>query len=417
MKFSWIVLLVSFQLHVWPALGQDHPSSEETPEMTDQIKQALERARADIEKFGWHLVMVPGADNKPGFVYTLGLWENYGHPEVIVFGSGPNPKGFAFALKKLAERVVAGESFKDGTISKKAFRDHDGAVKNVLPIYRHSYFGIAGRHYGNFSFPSVQLFWPDAKGLFMWQSGFEASLLPFQRALFQDNLILAGIGWEELALLAESQGQKPIHASLEELWITLPPASPQEDWLETWRWHIGEDAELLKVTVFGDVLLKKPDGMFHWLDSGSGQYQAIAERESDLLPIFAENPGFLFHQTVLLHSRLLDYKLQDGEVYSWINYLATGGLEHIDNVSAVPFKVHLHDSGKVFQQAKAGTMQEYTEQLAQDDGVEYEVVKNSEGQYSIWPAHKTVPSGWVKAGQTGIQRSLCGFYRKGLEKT
>ena len=31
----------------------------------------------------------------------------------------------------------------------------------------------------------------------------------------------------------------------------------------------------------------------------------------------------------------------------------------------------------------------------------YRVVVNQEDQYSIWPAHKDLPAGWVEAGKSG----------------
>ncbi len=33
----------------------------------------------------------------------------------------------------------------------------------------------------------------------------------------------------------------------------------------------------------------------------------------------------------------------------------------------------------------------------------YHVVVNDEGQYSIWPAHLSVPAGWLEVGKTGTQ--------------
>ena len=37
--------------------------------------------------------------------------------------------------------------------------------------------------------------------------------------------------------------------------------------------------------------------------------------------------------------------------------------------------------------------------------LQYEVVVNDEGQYSIWMSEKTVPAGWSKAGVAGNKQT------------
>jgi MbtH protein len=39
----------------------------------------------------------------------------------------------------------------------------------------------------------------------------------------------------------------------------------------------------------------------------------------------------------------------------------------------------------------------------QDDPTIYDVVVNHEEQYSIWPASRSLPAGWLKAGKTGTK--------------
>ena len=41
---------------------------------------------ADIEKFGWTVLLLEATDYLPSFAYTVGLWKNYKHPEIISFG-------------------------------------------------------------------------------------------------------------------------------------------------------------------------------------------------------------------------------------------------------------------------------------------------------------------------------------------
>jgi MbtH protein len=41
-----------------------------------------------------------------------------------------------------------------------------------------------------------------------------------------------------------------------------------------------------------------------------------------------------------------------------------------------------------------------------DDGRTYEVVRNTAGQYSIWPADRQVPAGWDAVGHRGL-KTVC----------
>ena len=39
--------------------------------------------------------------------------------------------------------------------------------------------------------------------------------------------------------------------------------------------------------------------------------------------------------------------------------------------------------------------------MVNDETVNYRVVKNDEGQYSIWPETRELPDGWAQVGFTG----------------
>ena len=40
------------------------------------------------------------------------------------------------------------------------------------------------------------------------------------------------------------------------------------------------------------------------------------------------------------------------------------------------------------------------------DTIDYRVLLNSEGQHSLWPAFRDIPTGWTAVGPTG-KRQLC----------
>ncbi|MDD5467701.1 MAG: MbtH family NRPS accessory protein [Anaerolineales bacterium] len=45
----------------------------------------------------------------------------------------------------------------------------------------------------------------------------------------------------------------------------------------------------------------------------------------------------------------------------------------------------------------------------EEDDLVYEVVFNQEDQYSIWPRHKEIPLGWMKAGKSGTKTECLAY--------
>lgn len=44
-----------------------------------------------------------------------------------------------------------------------------------------------------------------------------------------------------------------------------------------------------------------------------------------------------------------------------------------------------------------------------DPNAEFEVVQNSEGQYSIWPTFREIPQGWEKVGKRGNNETCMNY--------
>ena len=47
-----------------------------------------EKFRQIISDYGWHVMQVRNREEETGptFSYSTGLWENFNHPEIIIFG-------------------------------------------------------------------------------------------------------------------------------------------------------------------------------------------------------------------------------------------------------------------------------------------------------------------------------------------
>ena len=46
-----------------------------------------------------------------------------------------------------------------------------------------------------------------------------------------------------------------------------------------------------------------------------------------------------------------------------------------------------------------------------DDVLQYDVVVNDEGQYSVWPAHRPTPGGWRAVGVRGTRDECLAHIR------
>ena len=43
------------------------------------------------------------------------------------------------------------------------------------------------------------------------------------------------------------------------------------------------------------------------------------------------------------------------------------------------------------------------------DETVYQAVVNQEGQYSLWPAHRSLPNGWEAAGRQGTKEECLAY--------
>lgn len=141
--------------------------SNELKTYSDPEKKILD----DVEKYGFHVGIIPEDEYLPGFAYTIGLFKTYKHPEIIVFGL--NNEVMHRILNSLGEEIKSGKTFSPN-------KDYDNIISGfpiklieVKKEYYRDYFGYAGWFYDNkFDFPAYQLVWTDKEKKYPWESGF-----------------------------------------------------------------------------------------------------------------------------------------------------------------------------------------------------------------------------------------------------
>lgn len=135
-----------------------------------------------VAQHGWAVQLIPGEGAEPPFAYTVGLFESYGHPEIITFGLALEV--MKELLDACGDRVKRGEQLPVGTRFDGILDAYPVALRQVRAAGSYErHVGYAGWFYGGWSFPLLQLVWPDREGRFPGDRGAPASLIERQPLL------------------------------------------------------------------------------------------------------------------------------------------------------------------------------------------------------------------------------------------
>jgi hypothetical protein len=143
------------------------------------------RVRADIERSGWHVVILPPEGGTPGWMHTIGLQERFDHPELIVFGSDLERLGPL--VNHLGERVRAGERYAEAADVEGILTDQPLAFRPVVGKWTSAFLGNAAWHYRSETVPTIQCFWPDPGGRFPWEPEADPTWRDDQPLLFEEQ--------------------------------------------------------------------------------------------------------------------------------------------------------------------------------------------------------------------------------------
>ncbi len=131
-----------------------------------------EQIARHIEAHGWHCLHV-GASNgdEDPFSYSIGFWQRFQAPEVMVFGLGES-QSHALLAACLAQ-LEAGARFEPGVENDSLL---GGGYKVVFKVVGEDrfpeYLGTAMRYYEDRPFPALVMFLPDREHRFAWDEGY-----------------------------------------------------------------------------------------------------------------------------------------------------------------------------------------------------------------------------------------------------
>ena len=131
---------------------------------------AERKTLSDVKKHGLQIIHVFGNEDNPHFSYTVGLFESYLHPEIIIIGL--KRELAQVLLNNMAYDIKNGKNYTVGEF-------HEGVLDDFLCYfgevpkseYKESV-GWAIWFYEGSDFPLIQCVYPTVSGKFAWEKNF-----------------------------------------------------------------------------------------------------------------------------------------------------------------------------------------------------------------------------------------------------
>ena len=96
---------------------------------------------ADVAQSGLHVVCGASIGGAPAFAYSIGLFRSFDHPEVAIFGLASG--ALEGAVRRVGERVRAGQRFDEGDVADGIVQGRAVAFRRIVPRHYPPYLGYA----------------------------------------------------------------------------------------------------------------------------------------------------------------------------------------------------------------------------------------------------------------------------------
>jgi hypothetical protein len=137
--------------------------------MPQPLDPSEQKVLDDVEQYGLHVVNVLAEGDLPEFSYTIGLYKNFNHPEVLVYGLARERAHRL--LNDLGDDLRAGEKYLVGQTYDSLLEGYLCTFRTIPTAQYREHLGWASWFYDHGDFPSLQLVYPDREGRWPWQDG------------------------------------------------------------------------------------------------------------------------------------------------------------------------------------------------------------------------------------------------------
>ncbi|SDF35705.1 protein of unknown function [Mucilaginibacter pineti] len=135
----------------------------------------------DIKNFGLQVLYIMEDEQGPGFSYSIGLYESYGHPEIIMVGLKQDL--MHTLINNMAYDIKDGKVFIPFKYEADILDDFECYFVEVEKSNYDAYVGQAQKYYKRDGFPLLQCIYPTVKGIYPWEDEWPESIKDLQPIL------------------------------------------------------------------------------------------------------------------------------------------------------------------------------------------------------------------------------------------
>jgi len=135
------------------------------------LNVADKKLLATLEQWGWYVLKVGAGESTPPFAYSVGLYEHFKHPEIIILGLDLDT--MHHLINDAGKQIRLGHHYESGHKYSDLLAHYECEFRSVAPGRYDRFLNYALWYYGGLHFPALQLVWPDRHGRFPWEQHFD----------------------------------------------------------------------------------------------------------------------------------------------------------------------------------------------------------------------------------------------------
>ena len=140
---------------------------------------------SNVDRVGWHVVQIVDAD--PAFVFSIGLYHSFGHPEIMIAGL-PIRIG-ADLINRIGRRIEKGEIFSDSDVVDGIADTYPMGFRKMSEEFYGEYLGSAIWFYESSDFPVLQCVWPDRESRLPGEDQCDKWCAKLQRLRIEETVV------------------------------------------------------------------------------------------------------------------------------------------------------------------------------------------------------------------------------------